>query len=101
MLTKTHLTKLTLAIGLGAALIASASSPSMARTLTSNGTAGFEQTDQAFAAAPGAGYTDVATRAQARAEQRSPEWNGPGVHYYEGDDNGSVWSYYQGYRPLH
>jgi hypothetical protein len=70
----------------------------MARTLTSNGTSGFEQADQA---APTTGYTDVASRAYARADRRSPEWNGPGVHYYQGDDNGSVWSYYQGYRPLH
>ena len=73
----------------------------MARTLTSNSASGFEQTDQAFTSAPTSGYTDVATRAYARAERRSPEWNGPGVHYYQGDDNGSVWSYYQGYRPLH
>jgi len=75
MLTTKRMTKLALAIGLSAALV----SPSMAQSLrTSNHPAHHE----------------------IHSNRTAPQTNG-GPYYYEGSDNGSVWSYYPGYKAAH
>ena len=99
-----QMAKLALAIGLGVTLISGASSPSMAWS-SANGH-DYNPGGNSSARSYNPGYEDSARGAYAQAARpdarwdRSPEWNGPGVHYYEGDDNGSVWSNYPGYRQL-
>ena len=84
MLATKHITKLVLAIGLGAALISSASSPSMARSVSTSDRAAHHATERP---------------AMHSTNRTAPPTNG-GPYYYEGSDNGSVWSYYPGYKPL-
>jgi hypothetical protein len=99
--------KLALAIALGATLVSSASSSSMAQSFSRNGgNHYYEPGDNGSVWSYYPGYNDEATGAYARtghaarSTQTAPQANGGGTHYYEGDDNGSVWSYYPGYRPL-
>ena len=95
MSTKARFGKLALAVGLGAMLASSAITVSMAQSPNARNNA-----MRARAQAP---YADPAVRAYGyRVQPNRPglQPNGPGPHYYEGDDNGSVWSYYQGYQRL-
>lgn len=112
MLTINSLTKLALAIGLGVALISNASSPSMAQSFgTNGGNYYYEPEDNGSVWSNYQGYNDDAARAYGRAEnddtvRLTVRSNGAesranaGIHYYQGDDNGSVWSNYPGYEPL-
>jgi hypothetical protein len=111
MLTRTFMTRLVLAVGLGAALVSNASSPSMAQSLANGGNYSFEPGDNGSVWSDYQGYNDDAGRAYGRAENdktvrptvrsNSAESHAnAGTHYYEGDDNGSTWSYYPGYEPL-
>jgi len=83
MLATKHVTKLALAIGLGAALVSSASFPSMARSVSTSDHAAHHGTER-----------------PAMHSNRTPPPTNGGPYYYEGNDNGSVWSYYPGYKPL-
>jgi hypothetical protein len=104
-----HMSKMAFAIGLGLTLLTGAASPSLARSLHASGDHYYEPGDNGSAWSYYPGYEDSARNARAsvphgssdraysaRAQSQS---NGAGTHYYEGDDNGSVWSYYPGYRP--
>jgi hypothetical protein len=106
MLTRKSLGNLALAIGLGAALTASAGVPAMAQSFATNGgNYYYEPGDNGSVWSNYRGYNDSVAGAYARADRATRSYaTAPdaqtGTHYYEGDDNGTVWSYYPGYRPL-
>jgi hypothetical protein len=106
MLTRKSMKNLALAIGLGAALTASAIAPTMAQSLATNGgNYYYEPEDNGSVWANYPGYDDSEAGAYASADRpersyATAPYARAQTHYYEGDDNGSVWSYYPGYRPL-
>jgi hypothetical protein len=105
-----HMSKMAIAIGLGLTLLSAAASPSMARSLHGSGDHYYEPSNNGSVWSYYPGYEDSARSARASVPHRysdraysaraQSQSNGGGTHYYEGDDNGSVWSYYQGYKPL-
>jgi hypothetical protein len=106
MLTRKPLRNLALAIGLGAALAASASVPTMAQSFATNGgNYYYEPGDNGSVWSDYRGYNDSVAGPYARASRATrayaaAPYASTGRHYYESDDNGTVWSYYPGYRPL-
>jgi hypothetical protein len=111
MSTRTFMTRLFLAVGLGTVLISSATSPSLAQSLSNGGNYSFEPADNGSRWPTYQGYDDYAGRPRGRAENdkavlpsvrrnRAKSHANTDTHYYEGDDNGSPWSYYPGYEPL-